>query len=59
MIENVWHGSIDLLGQGDSVQMVEDVALPTQSLPPPYGDGLLQDLERVLEPLAHVTEHAP
>lgn len=50
---------MDLLGQGDSVQMVEDVALPTQSLPPPYGDGLLQDLERVLEPLAHVTEHAP
>lgn len=39
--------------------MVVDVELPTQSLPPPVGAGLLQDLERVLNPLPHVTEHAP
>lgn len=38
--------------------MVVDVELPTQALPPPVGAGLLQDLERVLKPLPHVTEHA-
>jgi hypothetical protein len=48
-----------LLGQGDRVHVADDVELPGQLLPPPDGGGLLQDLERDFDPLAHVTEQAP